>query len=145
MMRKLIAPESLAGLFGMAFVVAGVAGFVPGVVDHYEQLGWWKNGSGAQLLGVFQVSILHNLAYIGFGTLGLLMARTTATGRAYLSGGGAVSLALGVYGLLIDRAGDANVVPVDRADDWLHIGVGIAMIYAGLAAALPGLRPAPSS
>jgi hypothetical protein len=144
-MRKLIAPESLAGLFGMAFVVAGVAGFVPGVVDHYEQLGWWKNGSGAQLLGVFQVSILRNLAYIGFGTLGLLMARTPASARAYLSGGGAVVLALGVYGLLINRTGDANVVPVDRADDWLHIGVGIAMTYAGLAAALPGLRPAPSS
>jgi len=145
MMRKLIAPESLAGLFGMAFVVVGVAGFVPGVVDHYEQLGWWRNGSGAQLLGVFQVSILHNLVHIGFGTLGLLMARTTATARVYLSGGGAAYLALGVYGLLIDRAGDANVVPVDRADDWLHLGLGVGMIYAGLAAALPGLRPAPSS
>ncbi len=144
-MKKLIAPESLAGLFGMAFVAVGVAGFVPGVVDHYEQLGWWKNGSGAQLLGVFQVSILHNLVHIGLGTLGLLMARTTATARVYLSVGGAAYLALGVYGLLIDRAGDANVVPVDRADNWLHLGLGVAMIYAGLAAALPGLRPAPSS
>ena len=144
-MKKLIAPESLAGLFGMAFVVVGVAGFVPGVVDHYELLEWWKNGSGAQLLGVFQVSILLNLVHIGFGTLGLLMARTTATARVYLSGGGAAYLALGVYGLLIDRTGDANVVPVDRADDWLHLGLGVAMIYAGLAAALPSLRPATSS
>ena len=144
-MKKLIAPESLAGLFGMAFVAVGVAGFVPGVVDHYEQLEWWKNGSGAQLLGIFQVSILLNLVHIGFGTLGLLMARTTSTARVYLSGGGAAYLALGVYGLLIDRAGDTNVVPVDRADDWLHLGLGVAMIYAGLAAALPSLRPAPSS
>jgi nitrate reductase gamma subunit len=144
-MRKLIAPESMAGLFGLAFVAVGVAGFVPGVVDHYEQLGWWKNGSGAQLLGVFQVSILLNLLHLGSGTLGLLLARTTATARAYLSGGGAAYLALGVYGLLIDRAGDANVVPVDRADDWLHLGLGVAMLYAGLAAALPGLRPVLSS
>ncbi len=144
-MRRLIAPESMAGLFGLAFVTIGVAGFVPGVVDDYERLGWWKNGSGAQLLGVFQVSILLNLVHLGFGTLGLLLARTTATSRAYLSGGGAAYLALGVYGLLIDRAGDANVVPVDRADDWLHMGLGVAMLYAGLAAALPGLRPAPSS
>ena len=144
-MKKLIAPESLAGLFGMAFVVVGVAGFVPGVVDHYELLEWWKNGSGAQLLGVFQVSILLNLVHIGFGTLGLLMARTTATARVYLSGGGAAYLALGVYGLLIDRTGGSNVVPVDRADDWLHLSLGVAMIYAGLAAALPSLRPAPSS
>ena len=144
-MKRLIAPESMAGLFGMAFVVVGVAGFVPGLVDHYEQLGWWRSGSGAHLLGVFQVSILLNLVHLGFGTLGLLMARTTPTARVYLSGGGAAYLALGVYGLLIDRAGDWNVVPVDRADDWLHLGLGVAMLYAGLAAALPGLRPAQSS
>jgi len=144
-MKKLIAPESLAGLFGLAFVAVGVAGFIPGVVDHYDQFGWWKNGSGAQLFGVFQVSIMLNLVHLGFGTLGLLLARTTATARAYLSGGGTAYLALGVYGLLIDRAGDANVIPVDRADDWLHLGLGVAMIYAGLAAALPTLRPAPSS
>jgi uncharacterized protein DUF4383 len=144
-MKRLLAPESMAGLFGLAFVVVGVAGFVPGLVDHYEQLGWWRNGSGAQLLGVFQVSILLNLVHLGFGTFGLLMARTTPTARVYLSGGGAANLALGVYGLLIDRAGDWNVVPVDRADDWLHLGLGVAMLYAGLAAALPGLRPAPSS
>ena len=144
-MKRLIAPESMAGLFGMAFVLVGVAGFVPGLVDHYEQLGWWRSGSGAQLLGVFQVSILLNLVHLGFGTLGLLMARTTPTARVYLSGGGAAYVALGVYGLLIDRAGDWNVVPVDRADDWLHLGLGIGMLYAGLAAALPGLRPAPSS
>ena len=144
-MKRLIAPESMAGLFGMAFVLVGVAGFVPGVVDHYELLGWWRSGSGAQLLGIFQVSILLNLVHLGFGTLGLLMARTTPTARVYLSGGGAAYVALGVYGLLIDRAGDWNVVPVDRADDWLHMGLGIGMLYAGLAAALPGLRPAPSS
>jgi hypothetical protein len=144
-MKRLIAPESMAGLFGLAFVVVGVAGFVPGVVDHYQQLGWWRSGSGAQLLGVFQVSILLNLVHLGFGTLGLLLARTTPTARVYLSGGGAAYLALGVYGLLIDRAGGWNVVPVDRADDWLHMGLGIAMLYAGLAAALPVLRPAPSS
>jgi Domain of unknown function (DUF4383) len=144
-MRKLLAPESMAGLFGMAFVVIGVASFVPGVVDHYQQLQWCGKGSGAQLLGVFQTSIVLNLLHLGFGTLGLLMARTTATARLYLSGGGAAFLALGVYGLMIDRNGDSNVIPVDRADDWLHMGLGVAMLYAGLAAALPGLRPAASS
>lgn len=144
MMRKLIAPESLAGLFGMAFVAIGVLGFIPGAVQDYTQMRWWR-GSGAELFGIFQTGILHNFLHIGFGTLGLMLARTTATARVYLSGGGAAYLALGVYGLLIDRAGDANVVPVNRADDWLHIGLGVAMVYAGLAAMLPGLRPAPSS
>jgi hypothetical protein len=143
-MRRLFAAESMAGLFGAAFLLVGMAGFVPGVVTHYDELGWWR-GSGAQLFGVFQTSILHNLVHLGFGVLGLLAARAPVTARVYLSGGGAACLALAVYGLVIDRLGDWNVVPVDRADDWLHLGVGVAMVHAGLAAALPVLRPAAST
>lgn len=144
-MRKLITSESLAGLVGITFVAVGVAGFVPGLVQHYDQLGWWKNGSGAELFGVFQTSILHNLVHLGFGVIGLLAARTVITGRAYLTGGGLAYFALGVYGLLIDRAGDANVIPVDCAGDWLHLGLGVAMVYAGLAVSLSALRPAAAS
>ena len=144
-MRKLVTAESLAGLVGLAFVIVGVMGFVPGVVQHYDQLRWWKNGSGAQLFGVFQTSILHNLVHLGFGAVGLLAAKTAVTARAYLSGGGILYFTLGIYGLLIDRFGNSNVVPVDRADDWLHVGLGVAMIYAGLAVTLTALRPAASS
>jgi hypothetical protein len=140
----LITPESMAGLFGVAFLLVGMAGFVPGVVQDYDQLGWWKSGSGAQLFGVFQASILQNFVHLGAGVLGLLAAGTGTTARVYLSGGGAAYLALGVYGLLVDRFSDWNILPVDRADDWLHIGFGVAMVYAGLAA-LPGLRPAAST
>ena len=143
-MRKLITAESLAAVGGLVFVIVGVAGFVPGLVQHYDQLRWWKNGSGAQLFGVFQTSILHNLVHLGFGAAGLLAARTAVTARAYLSGVGIVYFALGIYGLLIDRFGSSNVVPVDRADDWLHVGLGVAIVYAGLAVALTPLRPAAS-
>ena len=134
----------MAGLFGIGFVLVGVAGFIPGVVQDYDRLDWWKSGSGAQLFGVFQASILYNLVHLGFGVVGLLAARAAAAARVYLSGGGTAYVALGVYGLLIDRFGDWNVIPVDRADDWLHIGLGVAMVYTGLAA-LPGLRPAAST
>jgi Domain of unknown function (DUF4383) len=144
-MRKLVTAESLAGLVGLALVAVGIAGFVPGVVQHYGQLHWWRNGSQAQLFGVFQTSILLNLVHFGFGVAGLLATRATATARAYLSGGGVLAFALGIYGLLIDRLGSSNVLPVDRADDWLHIGLGVAMIYAGLAVVLTPFQPATSS
>ncbi len=144
-MRKLATAESLAGLVGLGLVILGVMGFIPGLVQHYGQLHWWKNGSGAQLFDVFQTSILHNLVYLGFGAVGLLAAKTAVTARAYLSGGGILSFTLGIYGLLIDRFGNSNVVPVDRADDWLHIGLGVAMIYGGLAVTLTALRPAATS
>lgn len=144
-MRKLFSAESLAGLIGITFVAVGVAGFVPGVVQHYEQLGWWKDGSGAQLFGVFQTSILHTLVRLGFGAIGLLAAKTATTARVYLTGGGVAYVALGVYGLLIDRSSDADVLPVDRADDWLHLGLGVTIVYAALTASLATLRPAASS
>jgi hypothetical protein len=142
--RKLATAESLAGLFGFAFVTLGVVGFVPGVVQDYGALTWWKDGSAAELFDVFQTSILLNLVRIGFGVAGLLVARSAMTSRAYLSGGGTACFAVGVYGLLIDRASGWNFLPVDRADDWLHLGLGIAMLYAGLAVGLSALRPAPT-
>ena len=143
-MRKLLAPQSMAGLFGFAFVVVGVLGFIPGAVQDYALLHWWRPGSGAQLFGLFQTSILHNLVYIGLGVAGLVTARSLTAARAYLTVGGAVYTALAVYGLLVDRGGSANVLPADRADDWLHLGIGVLMIYAGLAATLPASRPAAS-
>lgn len=144
-MRKLMAAQSMAGIAGLTFVALGVCGFVPGTVQHYGDLHWWKNRSGAELFDVFQTSILFNLAHLGFGTAGLLAARAEAAARAYLGGGGIACFALGIYGLLIDRLGDANVFAIDRAGIWLHVGLGVAMVYAGLAAALFRLRPATAS
>lgn len=40
---------------------------------------------------------------------------------------------LWIYGLVIDKTGDVNVVPVNSADDWLHFGLGVGMIGLGVA------------
>ena len=39
---------------------------------------------------------------------------------------------LWLYGLLIDHGSDANFVPVNTADNWLHLGLAIAMIALGI-------------
>jgi uncharacterized protein DUF4383 len=144
-MRKLASAQSLAGLTGIVLLVVGVVGFVPGPERHYATLTWWRTGSHAELFGVFQTSILNNLLLLGFGIAGLIAARTVASARAYLTVTGALSFGLGVYGLVIDRAGNANVVPVNRADDWLHLGIGIVLLYAGVTVSLARPQPAASS
>lgn len=141
-MRRLATAESLAGLVGLVFVVLGVCGFVPGVVRHYGALHWWRTGSGAELFGAFRTSILLNLAHLGWGVLGLVAAHARLPARAYLAAGGAAWFALGIYGLLVDRLGDANVVPLDRGAAWLHVGLGVAIVYAALAGAVVRARPA---
>jgi hypothetical protein len=117
----------------VVFLVVGVLGFVPGITADLDRITFAGPDSGAHLIGVFHVSVLHNLVHLLFGVVGLAMARTASAARAFLIGGGAVYLVLWLYGLLVDKATTANFVPVDAADDWLHLGLGAGMVALGLA------------
>jgi hypothetical protein len=134
----LLAVEGAAILVGSLFLIAGVLGFVPGVTSHLDDLQMAGPNSEAALFGVFEVSVLLNLIHVVVGVLGLLMARTYARSRAYLLLGGVAFLGLWVYGLLIDLNGPANVLPVNNAGNWLHLGLGATMVI--LALTLAGAR-----
>jgi hypothetical protein len=82
---------------------------------------------------VFHVSILHNIVHLLFGVVGLAMARTVSGAFAFLVGGGVVYLLLWIYGLVIDHDSSANFVPVNDADNWLHLILAIGMIGLGVA------------
>jgi len=84
------------------------------------------------LLGIFQVSILHNIVHLLFGVAGVALARTVSGARNYLIWGGAVYLVLWLYGMFIDHESPANFVPVNTADNWLHFVLGVGMIALGL-------------
>jgi hypothetical protein len=116
----------------VVFLLVGFLGFIPGVTTDYDQLGFAGHGSTALLLGLFMVSVLHNLVHLAFGVVGLGMARTTTGARNYLVGGGIVYAVLWLYGLLIDHGSSANFVPVNNADNWLHLVLAIAMIGLGV-------------
>ncbi|GCB45526.1 DUF4383 domain-containing protein [Streptomyces sp. NL15-2K] len=127
-------------LMGVVFLLVGVLGFVPGVTTDHDALKFAEHDSDAELLGVFQVSVLHNLVHLLFGIAGAAMAGTVSTARTFLVGGGHVYLALGIYGLVIDRDSTANFVPVNTADNWLHFALALGMIALGVL--LPGPRAA---
>jgi hypothetical protein len=67
-----------------------------------------------------------------FGVAGIAMARTDRMARLFLLGGGAVYLLLWIYGLVVDMSANANFVPFNSADNWLHLILGVAMIGLGL-------------
>ncbi|MEU4253507.1 DUF4383 domain-containing protein [Amycolatopsis sp. NPDC026612] len=133
-----------AAVVSVVFLLVGVLGFVPGVTTDYDQLGFAGHDSMAMLLGVFMVSVLHNIVHLLFGVVGLAAARTARGAKSYLVAGGVVYLVLWLYGLVIDHGSDANFVPVNNADNWLHLVLGVGMIALGLltgrAARGPGLR-----
>ncbi|SDM82365.1 protein of unknown function [Nonomuraea jiangxiensis] len=114
------------------FVFVGVLGFIPGITTNYDELGFAGHESDALLLNVFQVSILHNILHLLFGIAGILLSRTWSGARSFLIGGGVVYLLLWIYGMLIGHDRPANFVPVNTADNWLHLILAIGMIALGL-------------
>ena len=122
-----------AGLVGAVFLIVGIAGFIPGITTHlYGGLDFAGHDGNAQLIGLFQISILHNLIHITLGVAGLSLAQTWTGARTYLLGAGIVYLAIWLYGLIIDKDSGANFIPLDRADDWLHFILGLGMIGLGV-------------
>ena len=124
--------QTAATVVGATFLLVGILGFVPGVTSNYGAMEFAGHKSGAELLGIFGVSILHNLVHLLFGVAGLAMARTWSGARTFLLGGGVIYLVLWLYGLLIDLGSSANFVPVNDADNWLHLLLGAGMVALGL-------------
>jgi hypothetical protein len=124
--------QAAAAVVGVVFLLVGILGFIPGITTPYDGMEAAGHRSHAELLGIFQVSILHNVVHLLFGVAGLAMARTASSARAYLIVGGAIYLVLWLYGLVIDKTSEANFVPVNVADDWLHFVLGVGMVALGV-------------
>jgi hypothetical protein len=125
--------QKAAAIVGVVFLLVGVLGFIPGITTNFGDLSFAGHDSDAKLFGLFQVSILHNIVHLLFGIAGLALARTASQARTYLVFGGVIYLVLFVYGLIVGQESAANFVPVNTADDILHLILGIGMIGLGLA------------
>jgi hypothetical protein len=121
-----------AAVVGAVFLLVGILGFIPGITTNYDQLAFAGHDSGALLLGLFMVSVLHNLVHAAFGVAGLVLSRTPAGARNFLVYGGIVYAVLWLYGLLVDHGSPANFVPVNTADNWLHLLLAVGMIALGV-------------
>ncbi|WP_240980738.1 DUF4383 domain-containing protein [Streptomyces sp. Z423-1] len=124
--------QQAAMLVGAIFLLVGILGFIPGITTSYGSMEFASHESGAKLLGIFQISVLHNLVHLLYGVAGLAMARTASAAYSYLLVGGAIYLVLWIYGLAVGHDTDANFVPLNTADDWLHFVLGILVIGLAL-------------
>src|SRR4051794_24577764 len=95
--------RTAALLFGIAFLLVGVLGFIPGITAGYADLRFAGPHSGARLFGLFTVSVVHNLIHLAFGVLGVLAAQANGASRAFLMIGGGVYVLLFVFGLAMDH------------------------------------------
>lgn len=137
--------QKAAAIVGAVFIVVGIAGFIPGLTTDVGSMTFSGHESGAMLLGLFQVSILHNFVHLLFGLAGLLFATTFAGARGYLIWGGVVYGLLLVYGLVVSGDHPANFVPLNEADNWLHAAIAVGMILLGVLLGRRSADRAPAS
>ena len=122
-----------ARIFGIAFLLVGIAGFIPGITTNFDDLGFMSDSSDAEIFGLFQTSILHNLVHLIFGVAGLAMSRRADRARSYLLGAGVIYVVLFVYGLFVGGREDEkwiNFIPVNNEDDVLHLLLGVGLLVA---------------
>ncbi|MGN7189695.1 MULTISPECIES: DUF4383 domain-containing protein [unclassified Curtobacterium] len=123
--------QKVALVVGIVFLLVGIAGFVPGLTS--GDLAGAGHGSMAMLLGIFQVSVLHNVVHLLFGVVGLLAANRASGSRMYLVIGGIVYFVLWIYGLFTaGHSTGANFVPLNNADNWLHLVLAVGMVALGI-------------
>jgi len=124
--------QTAATLVGATFLLVGILGFIPGITTHFGDLSFAGHGSDAKLLGIFQVSVLHNIVHLLYGVAGLAFAASRLGSRDYLVIGGIVYAVLWVYGLFFGGDHPADFVPLNSADNWLHLILAVVMIGLGI-------------
>lgn len=137
-MRDRTPVQQIALLVGAVFLLVGILGFIPGITTHYSDMSFAGHGSDAKLLGIFQVSILHNIVHLLYGIVGIALAKAPDTARTFLIGGGVVYLALWLLGVV----GGGSWIPVNTADNWLHFVLGLGMIGVGFVTGRTTVRTA---
>ena len=123
-------PRTFSTVLGVAFLLAGVAGFFPSpipadappvTVEQYHGLA----------LGLFPVNILHNVVHLLFGVLGLAAGRGAINPRGFLK---FVAVAYGllvVLGLLPATHTTFGFIPIYGNDVWLHGLIALAAAVVG--------------
>jgi hypothetical protein len=125
---------------GTVLVAAGIIGFFYNA--HFGSGNdVFGNDSSVKVFGILAVNGWHNVVHIATGALGLLAAGYAA--RAYAYGLGVVYIAIAIWGFIIG-SGDSilTIVPVNTADNFLHLILGVLGVLAGAATKEPGTRPA---
>jgi hypothetical protein len=113
-------------LFGVVLLVVGLLGFIAD-----SSFGTGSGVEGSDFI-VFEVNGWHNIVHILSGLLGLAVWRRPDLARAYALGFGAVYLVVTIWGFI---TGDQVLwlIPVDTADNVLHLLIAVAGLAAGLA------------
>jgi len=125
--------RSFALLFGIIFLLVGVAGFIPGLMTmpHPDHPHLILNQNYGQLFGLFPVNILHNLVHLLFGVWGLASFRSAGAAKLYARGVAIIYAVLAVAGFVPGLETMFGLVPLFQNDIWLHGLIALVAAFFG--------------
>lgn len=111
----------IAVLFGIGFIFAGVAGFLPSFTP---------NGL---LFGIFEVNSMHNIVHLVSGVIAIMAATSHYFSRLFFQVFGVIYSIVAILGFA--RGGDLFIMHANMADNFLHLGIGVIALLLGFALA----------
>ena len=122
-------------VLGIIFLLIGIAGFVPGLLQTPEPAADVEvTQSFGRLMGLFPVNALHNLVHIIFGIWGIAAYRSYTGARGYSKAVAIIYAVLAVMGFIPGLNTTFGLIPLYGHDIWLHAVIAIAAAYFGFVA-----------
>ena len=122
--------RNLALVFGIVFLLVGIAGFIPSLVqpptEHME-----VGMNHGLLLGIFPINTAHNAVHILFGLWGLAASRSLSGARSYFQAVGVIYILLAILGLLPQTQTTFGMIPIYGNDVYLHAVLGLVGVIVG--------------
>lgn len=120
-------------LFGIIFLLFGIAGFVPPLMQemHPEFPPLILEASAGRLLGLFPVNLLHSGLHILFGVWGIVASRRVPRAKFYARNIGIIFIMLTVAGFIPGLQNGFGLLPLYGNDIWLHGLFGVVALYFG--------------
>lgn len=126
--------RNFALVMGIVFVVIGIAGFIPGLVQPLTEEGAPElalGGGHGLLLGIFPVNWLHNLVHLAFGIWGLAAYRSHGGAVLFSRATAVIYAVFAVMGFIPILWTTFGLVPLYGNDIWLHAIIAAVAAYFG--------------
>jgi uncharacterized integral membrane protein len=115
----------ISSIFGILFILSGIAGFIPGF--------HWNNGL---LFGIFYVDPIHNITNFIVGFIAIVSALKYKSDKWFFRVFGILFAILAILGFIWQ--GDLFVTHSNMADTILHVCLAVIFLILGFSASKEG-------
>src|SRR4051812_14716726 len=132
--------RKFALVFGIVFLIVGLAGFVPPLLQPAQGGAIAPGVHHMLLLGIFPMNSLHNLVHLGFGAWGLMASRVQGRALLYARGVAIIYAILWLAGYVPGLDDMFGLLPLYGNDTWLHLLLALVAAYFGWVNRSPAVR-----